>query len=315
MAGVGSIISITDYNNIRDKINLVLGTNSNGYGQTLSSSAATSGSTISVSLWNNLRTDLLTARQHQTGVSESLTIPTTSTLITELFRSDYDTMADLVTANKFTCAANKAGIEPLVSSNAASWYTQITHTVTVSFTSNTEARYFFNAGGQIRFNAYNTGSTGGSSGAKNVAWQAMIGSQNITYGTGNTPNVTSGMGVVAMNYNSTSTVSGSASTPGSGSAYGFYTITATSAGAANTLFTTNGPAGLYAAVDYSIKAYVNSVSSPTQITFIIQMNDDRSENVDEVVGQTYSVVQSFRPQGSGEVTVTGPTAAQTFTSS
>jgi hypothetical protein len=314
MPGVGSIISTTDYNNIRDKVNLVLGTNSNGYGQPLSSSAATSGSLISVSLWNNLRTDLLVARQHQSGVTESLTIPTTSTLITESFRAAYDSMADTITANKFICAPNKAGIEPLVNRNAVSWYTQITHTVTVSFLNNTEARYFFNAGGQIRFNAYNTGTTGGSSGAKNVAWQAMIGSQNITY-TGNIPNVSSGMGVVAMNYNSTSTVSGSASTPGTGSGFGFYTITGTSAGSANTLFTTNGPAGLYAAVDYSIKAYVDNASTPSAITFIIQMNDDRSENIDEVVGQTYSVVQSFRPQGAGDVTVTGPSVSDSFTSS
>ena len=82
MPGVGSRVRAADYNSIQGKVALVLGSGSgnSGYGQALSSGQVSVGDQILVSQWNNLRTDLLKARQHQTGATESLTITSTSTI-------------------------------------------------------------------------------------------------------------------------------------------------------------------------------------------------------------------------------------------
>lgn len=73
MPGVGNIIPASDYNTIQTKIDGVMGTGSgqSGYGQTLSSAQVSSGTTITTSGWAALRSDLLKARQHQTGVSQA----------------------------------------------------------------------------------------------------------------------------------------------------------------------------------------------------------------------------------------------------
>ena len=73
MPGVGNLIPASDYNNIQTKIEGVMGAGSgqSGYGQTLSSAQVTSTSVISASGWAALRSDLLKARQHQTGISQA----------------------------------------------------------------------------------------------------------------------------------------------------------------------------------------------------------------------------------------------------
>jgi hypothetical protein len=83
-AGVGQKIDAGDYNAIRNKVASILGVGSgqSGYGQSVISGQVVAGNKINLSEWLNLRSDLRTARQHQTGVDESanLTIPTTTYL-------------------------------------------------------------------------------------------------------------------------------------------------------------------------------------------------------------------------------------------
>jgi hypothetical protein len=73
MAGQGTSVLALDYNNIQTKIQNILGTGASttGYGQFVSSSQVPSTRTIiSATQWSNLRTDLINARTHQTGVNE-----------------------------------------------------------------------------------------------------------------------------------------------------------------------------------------------------------------------------------------------------
>ena len=85
-------ITASQYNSIRDKVVLVMGTGATGYGQTLTSTSATSTNIISSTLWNGLRTDMLKARQHQTGVDESANLPilTRNTVISDAIRIQFD---------------------------------------------------------------------------------------------------------------------------------------------------------------------------------------------------------------------------------
>jgi hypothetical protein len=87
MAGKGTSIVALDYNNIYNKIAPIMGPGSgnSGYNQSLNSATVPSTRTIiSAAQWSSLRTDLLHARQHQTGLDESgkLTDPSPTCVFT-----------------------------------------------------------------------------------------------------------------------------------------------------------------------------------------------------------------------------------------
>ncbi len=295
-------IQPSDYNNIRDKIVLVMGTGSTGYGQTLVSIPATTSNIISSTLWNGLRTDMLKARQHQTGVDESANLPilTRTTTITETIRATFDAYADLITTNKFTCADNQGTVETSVVVTPAytsNWNTVLYHRVTLTFSTANAAKYFFNAGGQVRFSASRTGVAANT---KDTEWTSILGD-------GTTP---SGFGVVAFGHTDTTTRSGTAATgrSGTGSAIGFYDLTTTNPGQ-QIYIVTSDPATGYGVNDYNITARIDATPSGSGriITFVAQFRDDIGGIVDEAVtGSLASTVHIFRPSGSN-VSVASPT--------
>lgn len=294
-------ITATAYNNLRDRLNLVMGIGSSGYGQTLESATVQSGQTFTLQMWNALRNDMLKARQHQTGVSEaanlaavSNTTPITNSLITQ-----YDNFITAITTNQRVIANNQATLETLVTGiRTIAWNGVLTHTVTVTFASAIQARYFFNAGGQIRFAASRSGAAATS---KDTDWTNLL----------------STMGTLYMDYNSTSFLPGGS---GSGSPKGFYNLTTTF----QTLFVKGSSIYAYTENDYNIAARVDNATLPTVLTFKIEFRDDDTGNrpvpsppppfgpkIDEsVTGNLLSTVLSFRPSGSN-VSVTGPIASGT----
>ena len=311
---VGAKIQAVDYNNVRDKVNLVMGTNTDGYGQVISSSAQTINADISLAAWNALRTDLIKARYHQTGVdpSGSLTAVTSADKITYTVWNQADSLANVITTNKRSVASNQGSVESITggSSTFASWKVSLTHTVTIDFGSNNNARYFFNAGGDIRIKAYRSGTAAST---KDSTWSSMLGDNSTL----------NGQGTIYMNYTLTDTVAGSYDTSpsdqrGTGSAIGFYDLTTTN----QQIYIKNAPSGNYAENYYQIQARVNTASTPTQVIITINfvdadIGDDTTpadpypNKVDETVtGTTASIVTIFRPSGAN-VSVTGPTGSST----
>jgi hypothetical protein len=295
-------IQPSDYNNIRDKIVLVMGTGSTGYGQSLTSTSATSTNVISSTLWNGLRTDMLKARQHQTGVDESANLPilTRTTTITETIRATFDAYADTIVTDQRVIADNQGTLDtsvvttPVFTSN---WNTVLYHRVALTFTTANQAKYFFNAGGQVRFSASRTGI---SQNTKDTEWTNMLGN-------GTTP---SGFGTVYFNYTETATRSGTAASgrAGTSSAFGFYDLLTANPGQ-QVFITTSDPLTGYGVNDYNISARIDALPSGSGriITFVIQFRDDVAGIVDEpVTGSLQSTVQLFRPSGSN-VSVVGPT--------
>lgn len=295
-------ITAGTYNNLRDRLNLVLGLGSTGYGQALSSTTVQAGQTFTLAMWNNLRTDMLKARQHQTGVSESgnLNTVTTSSDITSALITQYDSFITLTTTNQRVIANNQGTLATLATGvRSLAWNGVVTHTVTLTFPSTLAARYFFNAGGQIRFSASRTGTAATT---KDTDWT----------------NILSSMGTIAMNYNSTAFITGGS---GTGSAKGFYNLTT----AYQTLFVKGSSVYAYTENDYNIAARVDNATNPSVITFRIEFRDDDLGNspvpppgpppygpkVDEsVTGTLTSLVSMFRPSGTN-VSVNGPAATQT----
>jgi hypothetical protein len=299
MPGVGQRVRAADYNSIQGKVSLVMGTGSSnyGYGQSLVSSQVNVGDSILISQWNNLRTDLLKARQHQLGTDQSsnLTITTTSLVVSEAIRAQYDSMSDTITADRLVVASNQGSLENVITpyQRTSAWNGTLTHVCTVTFGSADQARYFFNAGGNFQVSADRTG---GNAGYKNQTWSLMF----------------SQMGIITMDANTT-TVSGS----GNATAIGYYGLTASN----QQIFEKPAPAGVYAENDYII--YARKESSGAQVIFEIQFQDNdlgdlnnpspgeppgpvQDENVD---GTLTSTIQMFRPSGSN-VSVSAPSASQ-----
>ena len=300
-------IQPSDYNNIRDKIVNVMGTGADGYGQALVSVTATSANVISATLWNGLRTDMLKARQHQTGVDESANLPilTRTTTITTAIRDTFNAYADVIVANKRVCADNQGTVENIITTTAytSPWNTVLYHRITVTFTSANQAKYFFNAGGQIRLRASRTGVAANS---KDTEWTNILG--DVADGGSN-----KGMGTIYMNWTQTDTVTDTAGVgrAGAGTGIGFYDLLTSNPGQ-QLYIVTSDPSTGYGVNDYNISARIDAAPGSTGriLTFVVQFRDDIGGGVDEsVTGSLKSFAQVFRPSGSN-VSVTGPTGSQ-----
>lgn len=300
MSGQNTLILANDYNVIQSKIALLMGSGSGttGYGQSIASSQVGQSDKITVAQWNNLRNDIVRCRQHQTGTTigslapedpgyvagTNLPIPTTSKQVKETWRSAYLQMATDCETNRLTAPppSSEATRADLVGQQirTTAWNGRISQTVVVTFPTSDDARYFFNAGGQIEFSADRSG---GSAGLKNVTWTTML----------------TNMGVIRINYDVT-TCTGT----GFPSTIGWYDLTTSD----NLIFEKDAPSGAYAPNKYFIYARVNSTTDRRIGYFTIYFADDSAappsypdpgfgidENVD---GTLTSDVQVYRPSGT-----------------
>lgn len=380
---VGDIISASRFNNVQNRIAVVMGqgAGSTGYGQTLVSSQKPIGSVVTVADATALRSDMIKARQHQTGVDESgvkysflpsaisttnntitisghtftdgtrvilfptfdeagnpssapggisyntvfyvrdvsgntfklaatlngtvipmpsqgvgaheifsgFPIYTTSDRITEASILNFEKKMDIIEADKLLVGTGQALPAPGISSQrTTAWNTKLTHAITVDFGSANAARYFFNAGGELRFNAL---LDFGAGDAIYTNWKSML----------------DNTGTISMNYTQTS-----ATGTGTGSSIGFYDLTSSN----QQLFTKTGT-GSYASNDYTIFARcdvaANTQGGARYVYITIEFNDDKgpNPNFDEnVTGTLISSVSHLRPQGTN-VSVSPPSYLNT----
>lgn len=317
MAGKGTLILATDYNALQSNVALILGsgTGNYGYGQSVSCSQVSTNAKISVSQWNNLRSDLLRCIHHQTNLDYSNYIPTasTTTKITSENFDAYKAVSDYITTTRLavplgpgvtpppptplagygSVLTGQATRETLnLSQRTSSWNTVVTHTLTVTFAESGlyagtyNSRYFFNSGGRFEISASRIG---GSGGLKNSTWTTLL--QN--------------MGTIYFDYDTTSCT-------GTGSFVsniGFYDLTTSD----QVIFEKNlGPGEAYYPNKYYITARVNNTSTRSQIVFTIGFADDSTQpnppwGTDELVdGTLTSQVQIYRATGTN-VIVTAPT--------
>lgn len=189
---VNDLVRVPDYNDIRNVIIAVMSTGSatQGYGQTVYSTAASLGGSVSKSQFDNLRFDIVNALVHQTGTVPTIYEPATGELLrygANLPVFQYQTLANLANTNRFDIAfgqyatANKA-----TQTNSVNFVTSVTATITVTFTNANEARYFFNSGGKIRFNSAFTDTLGTS---QSISWATLLTTLGTVSFGGNTPSV------------------------------------------------------------------------------------------------------------------------------
>ena len=181
MAAVGNIITASEYNSVVNNLNEFFADNyltntptssktqnSKGWGQFPANTVAI-GDTITAASINELinRSNLSV---QQTGAGSSIaTVNTGNNILAS-------TVNSLESNNTNILASCNVSVDSTITSSGAdgtkarsTWSSDVSVTVTASFASFAEARYFFNSGGQLRYSFSNNGSTNDA-----TAWQDLF---------------------------------------------------------------------------------------------------------------------------------------------
>jgi hypothetical protein len=286
---IGDFISATDYNTIRTKISNVMDTGSgnSGYGQTTFSSLVAAGNSVTKTQWDALRYDIYNALLHQTGTAAALTTVSVGDVVrygASQPNFQYNTFADTATTNRFDLGTGQFVTEAIDSKEfSGSWYQSIQATASVTFATAEQARFFFNAGGKIRFASSRSG---GAASPQNSNWSNVLSSA----GTQSFVGGPSGINYFALT-NSFQT---------------FYEAAGTSA---------------YAANRWRLEASCNQVSNGTGTANIVNFRITWFDayiaaflyNTDTVDGTFTLTVDQVRPAGflqpSGTFTIVGPASS------
>lgn len=296
------------YNNLRNSVNLVLGTSnaltpSYGYGQAFSTNSVVgtrsvvdpaTADKVSAQDYEDLYIDLIRSRSHQVGVAVAIdefvigdyeTNTATADKIEEAYILGLESLATNIATDRFTVAPANLSINnlPTASSTRPSiptWSTVISHIFTITFTNATERRHFFNAGGEIRISA-SVDYTGSQ--AKTVDWRSIL---NL-------------MGTISFKAENTISNAG----VGTGSNIGNYDLTSSY----QLIYSRTG-GEVYANNEYRISAANSATNDATSaITFKVEFIDGvplPGKTIDEAVLGTFnSTVQTATPDS--QVTING----------
>ena len=286
------------YNSVQSTINTVLATR---YGQTLSSSQLVLPGTstkITSAAWGNLRADILRANRHQLNPAAvgTLTDPTTSTVIAAADYNAYETMANACLTNYLLFPDNSTLSTTTSLCNVAKspadgapWGRTGRNTlkiiISIDFpsTATTSAGYYFNSGGQLRFNSAYTFGSIGTGGTKDFSWKSAANE----------------MGTVIFDANSTRTLAGPGPA-GTGSAIGWYQLTGTD----QLIYTKN--TSTYTPNIIKIHARFVSPSIVFTIQYVDLNDPGGTYTIDEDVSAVVTTSASkYYGSGTGEVSVSG----------
>jgi len=303
----GDIISAARYNTIQGRIAALLGVGSGdtGYNNNVTSSPVAVGNNVTIEDMENLKIDYTKIYVHIFGIlptgiiaeDVSTRVKSGETgLVWDDLYVEYETQVTTLENNRFDIDVNYATLEATgVNSNRATVWggsalpQSVTHEFTATFSSPDALRGFFNAGGEIRFNASVSHSLAPTEPdyQKTQDWQNQL----------------SAMKTIKFGYNYTNSydLSGTSEDVSDDSITG--AGSGTSIGSLNlnsgyqTLFTKTGSAA-YTANEYTIQAKLDNSS---KIRFLITFKDDANGagGADERVGGTLtSSITQLRPSGS-----------------
>jgi hypothetical protein len=186
----GTNILAAQYVTIQDKAQSLIGTGSGtrGYGQTVQSSDVFTGNTITKAQWDLIKFDIINIKLHQDGVLPGVVTVNVGDPINfgaSAPNTNYNTILEQAIANRFQIASSQSVVNSAASRTyTTSWSTSLTATLTCTFSTADQARYFFNSGGKVRFTST---LSGGSSTPQINAWVnllASVGTQSFGADTG-----------------------------------------------------------------------------------------------------------------------------------
>jgi hypothetical protein len=179
---IGSDITAAGFVTIQNKAESLLGTGagSRGYNQTVVSSDVFTGNQITRAQWDLLKTDIINVLYHQNGELPNIVTVNSGDVIqfgAGHPNNNYNTLLDTAAANRFQVAASQSVVTSKgVATYTSAWSSSAQFTLTVTFSTADQGRYFFNSGGKIRLN---TSISGGSGTAQYNAWVNFLNSVGI----------------------------------------------------------------------------------------------------------------------------------------
>ena len=256
-------------------INHIMGTGSGVYGLGQSTvSTVSAGDTINASQWNSLFTAMDNIANH-TNISISSTSAKSagdSIAIISALNTDLQSLATAVAGGCTGMTAVSTGSELQSSTSSTRWTGSHTVEHSITFASANNLRFFFNAGGKIRFSFTRNGNGAGGATSKDSSVDELV----------------SAMGNFDMG-STTSTRSGSGET---------VTTNGLSLGAADlttsyqTLLRLTQSSGTYTSMFIDVQAKINaSYGSGTVITMRYQISDPDSGDSSFTSGNTSGVEQ------------------------
>ena len=186
----GTNILAAQYVTIQDKAESLIGAGSvtRGYGQAVQSSDVFTGNTITKAQWDLIKFDIINIKLHQDGVLPGVVTVNVGDPINfgaSAPNTNYDTLLETAITNRFQIAGSQSVVNSTASQTYTTpWSTSLTATLTCTFSTADQARYFFNSGGKVRFT---TTLSGGSSTLQINTWTnflASVGTRSFGADTG-----------------------------------------------------------------------------------------------------------------------------------
>jgi hypothetical protein len=183
------------------------------------------------------------------------------TVISNTIITQYQGVADACVTDKFVAFSSQLGTTSVSSARTATWgATPLTHSVRVSLTDATQARYYFNAGGTIKYSATLTGggllaATGGSLTGNLAKYNAWVNTLSL-----------SGMGTLTFAINQSSSTFGAFTVTKTGATG---TVTSITLSAVHQVIYTTTQAAPYATNTLTVSAkYITTTPYVVEITAV-----------------------------------------------
>lgn len=291
------LIEASDFNTFRNQVDLVygVGNGNTGYGQTAISLPTVTGGNVELVKsveWTALRSAMVACATHQ-GTSVSL--PSAAQVAVDALiqahppaSGDIPTAVTNLTTNRLNADAAAVSVffDAITSTRATAWSVQLIHEFTVTFSSGDAARYFFNAGGQIRMRGSRSG---GSGTTQNSAWTTLLNS----------------MGSIIFDHTQTA----SSNAVGTGSTIGYYDLTSVY----QQIYTVSSSTANYTSNDVTVFARYNDAAVPVgangdnglALQFQIQYNDDHTNAFSDQVSGTFTSNVDLR-RATSPLTIAAP---------
>ena len=194
------------------------GGTTSGYGQTAEGNVAV-GDSVTAAKWANLINKTASAASHQGTSITSVTAPATGGTIT--FISSVPTNLTSIYSSRLN-AATQGATDSNAVAYGSSWLNALTFTQTVSFANGDAARYFFNAGGQLKI----VPTHAATSGAGNTLFNGLA--SNVGTVVMSAP--TSGtITIASTSYNGITKIGGGGSAPTISTNSGYFAMTTSNA--------------------------------------------------------------------------------------
>jgi len=262
---VGGLIQSTDYNGFASttaggNVNAIWGTGAGnyGYGQSTTLSTVSAGGTVTATQWADLVNRISSIASHQGTSITARTAPVAGNTIAIL--NAVSTDLSTCFTNRNNAVSSGSTISPATgtwwqASNTPNSAWTITTTHTITFANAAAARYFFNSGGLIKWDAVKT-STGTEA---DTEWNDLVQTlSGVIYLSGaNTSHTINGTAYTGT------TKSGGTGTPTTlNTTVGFYNLTTV----ATTLYDQYADSSPYTSDHIRIQAAVNDNTNPTVLT-------------------------------------------------